>query len=830
MPRIETLQPRCMLAADFLAAFELEVLDSQKQPVSQVEVGDTFILRANARDLREQGAANVDGVYASFADLTFDANLVARVGVPEFGPSFSVLQRGDWDAPGNWNEIGAVLDITRPVGEQRDVLFEVEMIATAVGEVVFASNPADDLPWHEVLVLGRDTEVPQDQVRYGFTRLMIGDAAIAPWRNPDHPADVNADGRVDERDLSALSSVLTSRAAVELAEIDAAIGQAPFLDVNGDGTLDHNDSTLVSAQFPNLSPTDEDDNASNFVDRFFGDDFRLELEVVNLRTQQVNSADVRVGDVLEVRLNHLSNSAATQKWLRDLAVFSLTDIVTTTGKFEVLPNRPIDQTNVPFDTPAWRIQATDVGRSTIGFQPKASVLGAIPGITGREGALLEALGLKLLAATRHLELLESQTRPVAADDAVSFVDRTQNLSARKVYQTLGNDGRIQLRSDAASGILSNDTHSSDLSALLIEQASHGVIELDADGSFTYEPFDFSGAHDRFSYVAVSESGVSGVRHVELVTAAVPLIDIHARAVDTQGNPISSVRVGGEFFVEVRAFSAGPLGTSKWNPLQLNVNFNGTVADTGREQVVSSMFDRELLSLHTAESGELSIVTERSRPEIQASVGNISAIFQGFSLDLIAGQEVSLFRQQFFANSAGELNLAAEVVALDYFIDGTQIPSEVHELTNVQSQSLAIVPGSEWQNPRNPLDANDDGFVTPIDVLVGINRLNQASGELPRHRILRQDTSDGERALDNDSFYFDTNGDGLLSPIDVLLRVNHLNQNSLSLSTAEGEDDSATDVSTALRASSVDHAFFYWSERVSEREKREKGPQKGTGNN
>ena len=88
----------------------------------------------------------------------------------------------------------------------------------------------------------------------------------------------------------------------------------------------------------------------------------------------------------------------------------------------------------------------------------------------------------------------------------------------------------------------------------------------------------------------------------------------------------------------------------------------------------------------------------------------------------------------------------------------------------------------WQNPANPLDTNHDGFVSPLDALVGVNLLNEISSPLlDSNRKLRT-----SRPASSTFAYYDTNGDGFLSPLDVLIVVNYLNSR-ISL---EGEDESA----------------------------------------
>ncbi len=94
----------------------------------------------------------------------------------------------------------------------------------------------------------------------------------------------------------------------------------------------------------------------------------------------------------------------------------------------------------------------------------------------------------------------------------------------------------------------------------------------------------------------------------------------------------------------------------------------------------------------------------------------------------------------------------------------------------------------WQNPVKQTDVNHDGFVSPIDALVGINYLNGiGSGLLPM-----PSSSDEHR-------YYDVNGDGFISPIDVLGVVNELNR-------VRGEGE-------AKRLRSAVHIDFRLSDRI-----------------
>jgi VCBS repeat-containing protein len=92
-------------------------------------------------------------------------------------------------------------------------------------------------------------------------------------------------------------------------------------------------------------------------------------------------------------------------------------------------------------------------------------------------------------------------------------------------------------------------------------------------------------------------------------------------------------------------------------------------------------------------------------------------------------------------------------------------------------NLTIVPRppSIWQNPSNRFDVNADSFVTPIDALLVINRLNTLGpGELPNPAIPPNAPPP----------FYDVNGDGFVTSNDVLQVINELN-----LRAAGGEGES-----------------------------------------
>jgi len=70
----------------------------------------------------------------------------------------------------------------------------------------------------------------------------------------------------------------------------------------------------------------------------------------------------------------------------------------------------------------------------------------------------------------------------------------------------------------------------------------------------------------------------------------------------------------------------------------------------------------------------------------------------------------------------------------------------------------------WRNPVNPLDGNRDGSVSPIDVLIDVNTLNDLGS-----RLLPAPTPGNVP-----EFYHDSSGDRFVSPLDPLQKINFLN--------------------------------------------------------
>ena len=122
--------------------------------------------------------------------------------------------------------------------------------------------------------------------------------------------------------------------------------------------------------------------------------------------------------------------------------------------------------------------------------------------------------------------------------------------------------------------------------------------------------------------------------------------------------------------------------------------------------------------------------------------------------------------------AGQASATFVITAVnDSAVDGTQTVLISASATGYATAELGIEVTDDdrlfpWNNPRNRLDVNDDGFVTPLDALLVINALNtrfQLPPTLP-------DPFDPVR-------YLDVDPNGMVTPLDALLVINQLNRRS-----------------------------------------------------
>ena len=171
---------------DDLVAYSITFLDTvNRQPITNVRVGDEFFVRVSVEDLRSPSIN--EGVFSAFLDLLYTDELLSVVTDSsntdfgfdiDFGLEFqnAILptNQGDANTPGLINEIGSVREDTTPQTEPEGPieLFTVRMQAQGAGIAVFNANPADGVT-SETTLFGRQGAITPEFQRLGSNEIVI---------------------------------------------------------------------------------------------------------------------------------------------------------------------------------------------------------------------------------------------------------------------------------------------------------------------------------------------------------------------------------------------------------------------------------------------------------------------------------------------------------------------------------------------------------------------------------------------------------------------------------------------------------------------------------
>ena len=169
-------------------------------------------------------------------------------------------------------------------------------------------------------------------------------------------------------------------------------------------------------------------------------------------------------------------------------------------------------------------------------------------------------------------------------------------------------------------------------------------------------------------------------------------------------------------------------------------------------------------------------------------------FQGFTAQTFSDERL-LFQIRFvtLGGASGSLvftadradNLPLNETTLIKPDPGISVPPA--QIRYVNSSPIVVIGGSgegEFTNPANRFDVNNDGHVTPMDVLLLINLLN-LTGTVNLSSWAAEGEGVGAGAGAATGPYYDVNGDGYISPLDVLEVINTLNR-TFDPTTGEGE--------------------------------------------
>jgi VCBS repeat-containing protein len=350
----------------------------------------------------------------------------------------------------------------------------------------------------------------------------------------------------------------------------------------------------------------------------------------------------------------------------------------------------------------------------------------------------------------------------------------------------------------APGVLANDTDSDGdtLTAVLVSGPNYGTLTLNPNGSFVYTPWAYYNGTDWFTYKANDGQLDSNVATVTITVNAVnnpPILEDN-RGTTNQDQPMTIM--GSALLGNARPGPISPPGTVDDESGQtLSVIGVSPVSMQGGTVVFDSSTG---LITYTPPQGFAGTdqftytVTDDGTPPAQAQgtflVTVVSTTFATthntpVTLGLTttsgndapgaegeAGEIPLLVADGFGTPLYGKLSLhgnyvvytpEAGFVGEDSFTYTVTTGNPKVTFTGTIHVTMVQGDWALYHNPLNPFDVSGDGNVTPLDVLMLINHINQHGvGTLPA----------GARGF----AYFDVLGNGSATPQDVLLVINHLN--------------------------------------------------------
>ena len=279
--------------------------------VSSVEVGEQFQVEVQTRDIRVPPAGDA-GVAAAYLDLLYDASLVSVV--PDgtnprgfdidFSGPYGSAASGDALTLGVLNEVGATQNATSgSVGPGPQTLFVVTFTANAPGTAEFFSDPADESPRSDVVVLDPVEVIDHNEITFFSGSVTItapaggGEGELGRHHNNFMPADVDLDDHVSPMDAALTINSLNNFGSRKLDfDGEGEIGPAFKFDVNNDGFLTPIDA-LTIIEHLNRSAEGEGEfvAAAPVVDEPVADNSpNLALGTVEVYASLINDADARI--------------------------------------------------------------------------------------------------------------------------------------------------------------------------------------------------------------------------------------------------------------------------------------------------------------------------------------------------------------------------------------------------------------------------------------------------------------------------------------------------------------------------------------------------------
>ena len=290
--------------------------------------------------------------------------------------------------------------------------------------------------------------------------------------------------------------------------------------------------------------------------------------------------------------------------------------------------------------------------------------------------------------------------------------------------------------------------------------------------------------EQFTYTIQDDRGFTSTARVTVQVGDTTLGDevlLELVVTDTNGQSIDEIPVGGTFQIRGYVQDLRAAGTQRgvFAAFQDVLIYDDVDSAIVAEAVASTSnplgFDVEFGSSYSE------VVSGSARnPNLINELGSV----QSGNLPLGSGKFLQ-FIVNMTAKTVGTATFVGDPADISPFHDTLLFaPPDVVTFDKIQfiSDSIKVNAvgngggsGEGNTNPSNRFDVNNDGFISPIDVLLVINTLNLNGPSVPN--------GEGE---DGGRIFFDVNGDGSITAIDALMVINELNRRSGGAGEGEGE--------------------------------------------
>jgi hypothetical protein len=339
----------------------------------------------------------------------------------------------------------------------------------------------------------------------------------------------------------------------------------------------------------------------------------------------------------------------------------------------------------------------------------------------------------------------------------------------------------------------------------------GSVSIASNGSnILYTPRTGFVGTEQFTYTVKNNVGLTDQAVVTVqVGNSQKDINLRLEVTDLNNKPISTIAAGSEFKVrayvqDIRTSAPDPSRTGVF-AIYFDLLYDGGLITTKNDPANRFGFGINFAAPYNSNG----LSANNSFVNVIDEVG----AFQTGS-EALGSTEYLLTQMTFRANNPGVAQFVADPPDLSPFHDillfEPPAPVSLNRI-NLGVASITVLPAGtgaapegEYTNPQNNLDVNGDNFVSPIDVAMIFNYLNNnGAGKLGASNIFSLSEGEGGVASIPTGFV-DTNGDGFATPIDALSVINYLN--ALSLGSPEGEGTSVL-VANALNGSSSQSQAF-----------------------